>query len=391
MNTTHVHTVLLSHYSFEKIGGAERVALKMAYYLSVQKQYDVTVVCVHLPDKQKLMDFFGKSDFHQITFKQISTPTKFLNYLFRIAFFHRAVKAISPKYDVCISSYNEQDFGKQSLQYVHHPIFANRVILHKYEIITVKSFVDQHPFLSTFYLKLVDVVANANAVARRANTTLTNSHFMSSVLNECEFCNSQVIYPTFLDFTFPKEILSSKKNQVIYLGRIEADKKVLQLIDYFDAIRECDPDITFVILGLSQNAQYLNEVREKATSLGLQVRFEVNKSREDVLGLLKESRYFLNPKPFEHFGISTIEAMAAYCIPFLHASGGSLELVQHNELLFENIADFKAKFSTVHTDQTLYDDIIASNSASLHLHREEAFFNQFSIILDTFIRKLAVR
>ena len=53
-----------------------------------------------------------------------------------------------------------------------------------------------------------------------------------------------------------------------------------------------------------------------------------------------------NPKKFEHFGISTVEAMAAECIPVVINLGGQPEIVEQsvNGFLWNSIPELK-KFS----------------------------------------------
>ena len=46
--------------------------------------------------------------------------------------------------------------------------------------------------------------------------------------------------------------------------------------------------------------------------------------------LLSRAKVFFHPRPNEHFGIATVEAMAAGCLPVVHGSRGPLEVVVKN-------------------------------------------------------------
>jgi glycosyltransferase involved in cell wall biosynthesis len=78
---------------------------------------------------------------------------------------------------------------------------------------------------------------------------------------------------------------------------------------------------------------YLRDLRRLAE--GLPVRFHPNASAEELDRLYRESALFWHaaghgetrPERFEHFGITTVEAMAYGCVPVVPALGGQLEIV----------------------------------------------------------------
>lgn len=80
---------------------------------------------------------------------------------------------------------------------------------------------------------------------------------------------------------------------------------------------------------------YLQSLKQRAD--GLPVHFHVNASLEELKRLYAESAIFWHatgigesdPQRFEHFGITTVEAMAHGCVPVVPALGGQLEIVDH--------------------------------------------------------------
>jgi glycosyltransferase involved in cell wall biosynthesis len=78
---------------------------------------------------------------------------------------------------------------------------------------------------------------------------------------------------------------------------------------------------------------YLRDLRGLAE--GLPVRFHANASAEELDRLYRGSALFWHaaghgetrPERFEHFGITTVEAMAYGCVPLVPALGGQLEIV----------------------------------------------------------------
>ena len=98
---------LITHFSFATIGGAERVALKIALYLRDEMGMDVEVLCFDAPDEKKLASQFGLSSRDGIKFTELKSPFGIGLQLFRIAHLHRVARRIASEYDLCISTYNE--------------------------------------------------------------------------------------------------------------------------------------------------------------------------------------------------------------------------------------------------------------------------------------------
>jgi glycosyltransferase involved in cell wall biosynthesis len=78
---------------------------------------------------------------------------------------------------------------------------------------------------------------------------------------------------------------------------------------------------------------YVEQLRVRAA--GLPVQFHVNADRETLERLYAEATLFWHaaghgerqPERWEHFGITTVEAMAHGCVPLVAALGGQLEIV----------------------------------------------------------------
>lgn len=80
--------------------------------------------------------------------------------------------------------------------------------------------------------------------------------------------------------------------------------------------------------------EYIARLRSKAADLA--VRFHPNMDWAALANLYRRSTLFWHatgygetqPERFEHFGITTVEAMAHGCVPIVFAAGGQLEIVQ---------------------------------------------------------------
>lgn len=383
--------VLISHYSFATIGGAERVSLNIARTLLEQFGWDITIACFDPPDANKLLRVAGIDHDPGIIFHGVRPPLGNRLQLFKMAHLHRYCRSIAPKYDICISTYNEQDFGKRAIQYIHHPIFESRSILRKYHIIPKVNLIDHVPVLEKIYYALLDLYSGADRSARRRNLTLTNSHFMADVLTECGYEKPEVLYPGFLDESRMNDddsTIITRAHRIFSLGRIEADKHTLELIPLFAALHRADPTLEMVICGLTGSRSYLNSLTELIKEYDIPISLMLDKNRNEVEKLISDSEYYINPKPFEHFGIATVEAMASGCIPLLHNSGGNRELAgNHPDLLYDSTDQLVSNFLKINQNANLKRSLRTSLMNSLYPYTGKAFYHRFHEIIQSFTQQ----
>jgi glycosyltransferase involved in cell wall biosynthesis len=377
--------VLLCHFSFATIGGAERVALNIAQYLHTVLGASVDILCFDAPDRDKIGRQFGTDFGNGIKFVELNAPFGTQLQLIRIAHVHREARKIARNYDLCLSTYNEQDFGFRAIQYVHHPIFESREILRTYRIIPRENIIDRIPLLERFYYSALNVYSGTSRVRRRSNITLTNSEFMSGILKQCGYTDLQVLYPGFLDDSTEKVSISEKKHQIFSLGRIEPDKHTLELVDLYAALHREDPSLRLIICGMSSSEDYLSEVKNRIRTLGIPIELHLNKPRNEVLELVRESAWYINPKPFEHFGIASVEAIQAGCIPLLHDSGGNKELMPFEDLRFKDAESLTEVYSKLHNSETLKDSVTKALEQRSTLYSSSAFFELFHEIVRLYL------
>lgn len=379
---------LITHYSFATIGGAERVSLKVAGYLSNVLGMKVDIMCFDVPDVGSVRDQFGLVVGTGVRFIGMSGSVGMNLQLFRIAHLHRESKKVAHEYDLCLSTYNEQDFGFPALQYVHHPIFESREVLRRYRIIPRENIIDRYGVLERIYYGFLNAYAGADVSRRRHNLTMTNSGFMQGILRECGYGNLRVLYPGFLqDEGGAKHGVGvEKKHRIFSLGRIEPDKHTLNLVRLYRALHEVDPELELVICGLTGSANYLSQVRELVSELQVPVTFMLDRDRKSVLELIHSSKFYINPKPFEHFGIATVEAIEAGCIPLVHNSGGNIELVPFNELRFDSAEELASGYQALMNDIPRQEHIRKSLGQTLEAYSSDTFFKLFHEIIRLYLK-----
>ena len=151
----------------------------------------------------------------------------------------------------------------------------------------------------------------------------------------------EVVYPP-VDVDMPAR---PKERLVLSVGRFSTaahTKKQLEQMYAFHAFHSACPTWTYASVGglnsREENQAFFNRVREAA--VGHPACVEANISRATLKELFARASIYwhatgLNddtdsrPELAEHFGISTVEAMAAGCVPVVINKGGQAEIVEH--------------------------------------------------------------
>jgi glycosyltransferase involved in cell wall biosynthesis len=135
---------------------------------------------------------------------------------------------------------------------------------------------------------------------------------------------------------------NQKQKTILAVGRFFRglhSKRQDVLIEAFRSFSKQAPDWKFVLAGgLSDESSardYSERLRQSAE--GLPVEFRTNVSATELNELFSSSRFFWHaagfdvprdqPEKMEHFGIATVEAMSAGCIPIVYRAGGQEEII----------------------------------------------------------------
>lgn len=172
--------------------------------------------------------------------------------------------------------------------------------------------------------------------------TVTNSHFVHDMLKFNYNLESKVLHPP-IDNFYDQNI--KKENIIISVGRIFSglynDKRYDILIDTFRKL--CDVEkhewkyhIIGSLLKDQKSHDYFNLLQRKAE--GLPIYFHTNVPYEELkkwynkASILWHAAGFevdenIEPERVEHFGMTTVEAMSAECIPIVINRGGQKEII----------------------------------------------------------------
>jgi glycosyltransferase involved in cell wall biosynthesis len=172
--------------------------------------------------------------------------------------------------------------------------------------------------------------------------------------------------------------------EVVSLGAYHPDKRQLDAIELARRL----PQVTFHIVGSRRSPSYYRNCQAAATGLA-NVHLLPDAAWGDVETLLRGCKVFLHSKHNEHFGISTVEAISAGCLPVVHDSGGQREIVPFPELRFQSLDEACATILRVLNGR--HDDLLPQLQARAESFSKASFQRHLSDLLENLLpRSLSV-
>jgi len=220
-------------------------------------------------------------------------------------------------------------------------------------------------------LRLLNIPSAQGAAAVRSYSTVIGiSRFTQTWIRRYWQRESELLYPPVeVDAFQPGE----KRNIILTVGRLFAgghNKKHLPMIETFkhlvdNGLRDWEFHIAGSVGDAPVDRAYFEQVQVAARSYPIVIHAGIDSAElRQLYGAAKiywhASGYGENeqrdPIRFEHFGITTVEAMAAGAVPIVIGKAGQLEVVQHevNGLHWQTLAELAAHTLRVIVDEALW-------------------------------------
>lgn len=220
-----------------------------------------------------------------------------------------------------------------------------------------------------------------------------NSEFTKGYIDQLIKIKGQVVYPP----VSVEEFVPLKKDKkILNVGRFALygnPKKQDLMIEVFrELVKDGLKDWSLHLAGgiMDGNEKLLDDLKDLAK--GLPVYFYPNIGLGDLEKLYGQSTIYwhamgfgeTDPKKFEHFGISTVEAMAAGCVPIVINKGGQTEIVEEgvSGLLWDSVEQWKEHTLKVIENQELRQDLALGAQARAKNFSKLQFAKQILELVD---------
>lgn len=194
----------------------------------------------------------------------------------------------------------------------------------------------------------------------RVRSIICNSSFTKSYIDKTLHVNSSVLYPP-VEIKVNKKI--KKENIILHVGRfgmtIERSnykKQDVMIAAFKEMVDRGLKGWTFVLIISLRNEHRENYQKLRDLAGNYPIEFIENPENKKLWEIYSKAKIYWHasgyeedlakhPEYAEHFGISTVEAMGAGCVPIVINAGGQREIVQNekNGFLWDTVLNLQDK------------------------------------------------
>ncbi len=341
--------VLIYYYKFATtLGGSDYLPLLLIADLQ-RRGCGVTLALDWESDLEQAAKLYQVDlDARVVRMLTVKPKNKFIGRLDSILPFYRTrqLKKLAKRADVCISCANMFDFGKPA----HHIVFLLRLF-------GDNAFIDfsQHkPRLTGFPLlkrklrtalaetilrPLLGMRSTRKILADRREHVYVPSQYVADIMRSFYGpFNCTVFYPP-TSFEIPPMKAERDPLLVIYLGRIQQEKGISEIIDIVERARTgSGRDIRLHLAGPLTPGAYTEDLKQTVAEKTW-IRLVGAVYGQDKAAFLLGGTYAIHAERDEAFGISVTEYLKAGCIAIVPDEGGTPEVVDNPALTYHTNKD----------------------------------------------------
>lgn len=313
--------IAIAHHSLNFAGGAEKLCLSVIEALQNEGHF-VSLVTVEKTDWTFVHRNFGQAPHpdRELYATRYRVSKNLSNTPLAVAYFVAYILELSNpklkgKHDLIINTFGDVINSLSDLTYIHFPIRAATGLSQ------IPAFANKSVWYAA--TPLYDCMSYTLDKIHES-TLLTNSKFTQSIIREFLRRESLVIYPpvNVEDIASQSRETQKQQNLVVVVASYTPKRHLEQV----PAIAKHSSHAKFVIMGKSDgySKPTVDSLKRQIGTLGVQdkVKILTNVPYESFRQTLFKANVYLHVMPFDHFGISIVEAMAAGCVPVVHRSGG---------------------------------------------------------------------
>ncbi len=378
--------VLLVQPSMQPPGGGNGVAAWLLQALVTEHQ--VTVLTWRPVEVDPINRFFGThlqpGDFDTIVVPRswttipdlLPTPAT----LVKLSLLMRYTRQVSAGFEVILGAYNETDYGRRGIQYIHYPSYLRprpAVDLRWYH---------QPKWALTAYYALTDRLAGFSMDRLKANVTLVNSDWTGGHVRNSLGGQPRTLYPPVAD-PGPGLPWAERAPHFLAIGRISPEKEYERVIRILARVRAKAPEVRLTIVGTWDRhaARYLAGLQSLAQSLGDWIEFRRDVSRDELRLLMGSHRYGLHGMREEHFGMAPAELARAGVIVWVPRGGGQMEIVGHEPaLMYDTEEEAAARITAVLSDPEEQERLRLTLAARSELFSSDRFEREIRKVVSEF-------
>lgn len=378
--------VLVVQPSLQPPGGGNGVA---AWVLqALVPVHEVTVLSWRPVEIDPINRFFG-TNLRAGDFDTIEVPERWRTIgdrlpvpaaLIKLSLLMRYTRRVSANFDVLFGVYNETDFGRRGIQYVHYPTY-----LRPRPQVDLRWYHPPQAGLDLYY-SLADRLADFSIERMKANVTLVNSDWTGSHVERFLGIKTRTLYPPVVD-PAPGRPWAERRNGFLAVGRISPEKEYQRVIGILARVRERVPDITLTIIGTTDRhtQRYFRSLETLVAEHASWVSIERNLGRDEIRQLMASHRYGIHGMREEHFGMAPAELARAGAIVWVPRGGGQMEIVGHNpSLMFDTDDEAVARISATLTNPAEQDRLRQDLASASERFSTARFMQQVRDIVDGF-------
>lgn len=343
------------HRDLMSKGGGEAVA--MAVLEALQGEYDLELFTLAEPDFEELNRYYDRS-LDPVPVRRAGTlGPALLNrfglkyYVLQNALLGRYARRHADDVDLLFSTINELGLEADSVQYVHFPFDWTVSLDNRDQIF--------HPMVEedSLYERLCTRVAGVDPADIRSNTLLANSGWTADVVADAYGVEPDVVYPPVDTTPFDPLPWDEREAGFVTVGRIERSKRIHELIEIVDGVRDRGHDVHLHVIGPTVDEEYRRELDRLARDRP-HVELEGEIPRSELIERICSHRYGIHGKEYEHFGMAVAELAAGGTIPFVPDAGGQRAVVEDREALtYASVQDAIETIDGVLSAPETHDDL----------------------------------